>query len=156
MRRHLASTAGDVRCGSDRLQELFFYSVAESEADGAVAVVRKEPVVTGLQRHSGGYEQCFMAGAGDLEEDLLLPLEHNLAVICFAGKVHEPVKLHQLVPGQLRGYLCFDSLQDASRFFWLLCNNTTRVTRHAMFLLFRFYHFADTIVPPEEMGTNVT
>jgi hypothetical protein len=32
-----------------------------------------------------------MAGAGDLEKYFLLPLEQDLAIICAARRIHQPV-----------------------------------------------------------------
>jgi len=41
-----------------------------------------------------------VAGAGDLEEDLLLALEDDLAIVGAAGEVHEPVELDKLLAAQ--------------------------------------------------------
>ena len=81
VRGHLAAAAGRVGCGADGLQQHVFDGDAEGEAEGAVAIVGEEPVVAGLQGQAGGDQQGLMAGAGNLEEDLLLALEHDLAVV---------------------------------------------------------------------------
>ncbi len=112
VRGHLAAAAGGVVGGADGLQKLLLDGVAEGEAEGAVAVVGEEPVVAGPQGHAGGDEQGFVAGAGDLEEDLLLALEDDLAVVGPAGEVHEPVKADQfggreIRAGRLRPDCCF-------------------------------------------------
>ncbi len=41
-----------------------------------------------------------MTRAGDLEEDLLLPLEHDLAVVDAARQVHQPIDLDQMLRRQ--------------------------------------------------------
>ncbi len=74
---------------------------AEGEAEGAVAIVGEEPVVAGAQREAGGDLQGLMAGGGDLEEDLLLALEKDFAVVYAAGKEHEPVDFDQLLRGKV-------------------------------------------------------
>jgi hypothetical protein len=38
-----------------------------------------------------------MAGAGNLEEDLLLALEQDFAVVHAAGKIHQPVDFDHLL-----------------------------------------------------------
>ena len=38
-----------------------------------------------------------MAGAGNLEEYLLLPLEQDLAIVELARQIHQPVNLDQLL-----------------------------------------------------------
>ena len=45
-----------------------------------------------------------MTSTRDLEENLLLVLEHDLAVIHAAGRVHEPIDLYQ-VRGQKAGII---------------------------------------------------
>ena len=79
--RHLAATAGGIVGCAHRLQQLILHGVAQGEADGSVAIVGEEPVVARAQGHSGGDQESFVSGAGDLEEDFLLPLEHDLAVV---------------------------------------------------------------------------
>jgi hypothetical protein len=81
VRGHLTPAAGRILRRAHGLEQLLLHGVAQRQADGAVAVVRKEPVVAGLQRHARGYQQGLMPGAGYLEEDLLLPLEQDLAVV---------------------------------------------------------------------------
>src|SRR2546430_1160717 len=50
----------------------------ELETKRAVAIVWIEPVVTGLQDHSGGDEDGLVSGAADLKEYLILILQLNL------------------------------------------------------------------------------
>ena len=47
-----------------------------------------------------------MAGAGDLKEDLLLPLEQDLAVVRAPRKEHQPVKLDELLVAQTSALRC--------------------------------------------------
>ena len=100
MGRHLAAAAGGVRGGADGLEEMLFDGGAEGEGESAIAVVGEEPVVAGAQGEGGGDEEGFVAGAGDLEEDFLLILEDDLAVVGAAREVHEAVNLDQLVGGE--------------------------------------------------------
>ena len=81
VRGHLAATAGDIRRGTYALQQLLFGRVAKGEAERAVAVVRQEPVIARLHHHAGGDLDGFVACAGDLEEDLLLAAQNNLAIV---------------------------------------------------------------------------
>ena len=66
---------GGIGGRADGLEQLLFGGDAEGEAEGAVAIVGEEPVVAGAQSEGGGDQQGLVAGAGDLEEDLLLALE---------------------------------------------------------------------------------
>ena len=70
---------------------------AEREAERAVAVVRIEPVVAGLQRHAGGDEHRLVAGAADLEEDQALVLELDLLVVDLPRQHHRAVGAEQVV-----------------------------------------------------------
>jgi len=101
---HLAASAGWIGGGSDGLEHLVGDGVAEGEAEGAIAIVGEEPVVTGAHGHGGGDEESLMAGAGDLEEDFLLAFEDDFAVVTAAGEVHEPVKLDHLLGRQEVGF----------------------------------------------------
>ena len=100
MRGHLASAAGWVGGRAHGLEHLLGDSIAKREAEGAIAVVGEEPVVAGAHGHASGDQQGFVPGTGDLEEDLLLPLQHNFAVVGATGEVHEPVELNHLLPRQ--------------------------------------------------------
>ncbi len=74
---------------------------AEGEAERAIAVVGQEPVVAGTQRKTRADLQGFMACAGDLEEDFLLALEKDFAVIHAAGEEHQPVDFNQFLRGKV-------------------------------------------------------
>ena len=54
-----------------------------------------------------------MPGAGDLEEDLLLVLEHDLAVIGSPRKIHEAVDLDQAFGSQSPGRFRSSFLKQA-------------------------------------------
>jgi hypothetical protein len=95
--RHLPATARRIAGGSYRLQQLLLDSVAKSKADGAIAVVREEPVVAGPHRHTGSDEECLVTCAGYLEEDLLLAFEDDLPIVGSPREIHQPVELNQLL-----------------------------------------------------------
>jgi len=57
VRRHLASAGTGVVGCANALQEHVVRLHPERQAQGAVAVVRIEPVVSGLQRQAGGEDR---------------------------------------------------------------------------------------------------
>ena len=63
VRRHLPSATRGVFRRADRLQELLLDRVAERQANRAVAIVRKEPVISGPQRHPRCDQQGLMSSA---------------------------------------------------------------------------------------------
>ena len=67
------------------------------EAQRAVAIVREEPVVAGLQRQAGGHHDGFVAGAADLEKDQALVLELDFLVVDPARQQHGAVDVEHLV-----------------------------------------------------------
>ncbi|GIU90119.1 MAG: hypothetical protein KatS3mg010_1218 [Acidimicrobiia bacterium] len=79
--RHLPAARGRVVTGADRLQEDVERRDAQREHERAVAVVGEEPVVSGPQRAREPEQQRLVARAGDLEEDLRLLAQHDLAVV---------------------------------------------------------------------------
>ena len=82
--------ASSISCGRD----------AEGEAEGAIAVVGIDPVVAGAQSHAGGDLDGFVAGAADLEEDAVLALERDLAVVQAARGVHDAEGADELLGRQ--------------------------------------------------------
>jgi hypothetical protein len=108
VRRHLPSAAGRVRRRAHGLQQHLLHRVAQREAQRTVAIVGIEPVVAGLQSHARRHQKGLVAGAGDLEKDLLLPLEQDLAIVRAARQVHQPVHPDQLLrlQGQRRKRRC--------------------------------------------------
>ncbi len=101
VRGHLTATTGRVGRGANCLQQLVFDGRSKGEREGAVAVVREKPVVSGAQRHAGGDEEGFMAGARNLEEDFLLALEGNLAVVGAARQDHQAIEMQQILRREL-------------------------------------------------------
>src|SRR5947209_16166442 len=87
VRGHLAAAGVGVVGGSDRLEELFIGSHADSQTERAIAIVRVEPVVGGLQGEARGSQEGFVSSAGDLEVDFLLALKKDLAIVHLAGGV---------------------------------------------------------------------
>ena len=86
---HLATTGTGIGGGTDGLEEHVEGRHAEGEGEGAVAVIRIEPVVTGLADEAGGDLDGFMAGSADLKVDFVLALEQDFAVVYGPGGLHE-------------------------------------------------------------------
>src|SRR5439155_22886212 len=63
------------------------------------------PVVRGAQHPAGGDEHRLVAGTRYLEEDLVLALELDLAVVETAGEVHEAEHVEQVRLGERLGGL---------------------------------------------------
>src|SRR5579862_9344753 len=78
------------------LQEHLVRLHAEGQAQGAIAVIRVEPVIARFQRQTGSHTDRLVTCARHLEEDLLLPLEQNFPVINAPGGVHQAVGLDEL------------------------------------------------------------
>ena len=97
---HLATTAGGISFCTDGLEEHFFRSDTEGDAEAAVAIVGDKPVVAGAEREGGSDLESFMACAGDLEEDFLLALEHDFAVVDAARGEHQAVNVDELRGGE--------------------------------------------------------
>ena len=85
---------------ADGGEELFGRGHAELEAEGAVAVVRIEPVVARTQSQPRGDEDGLVPRARNLEEDFVLPLELNLLVVNAPRQVHRAVDADKLVAAQ--------------------------------------------------------
>src|SRR5438445_6066736 len=100
VRRHLPSTRAGIVSSAHRLQKHVVGRNTQSEAKSPITVVRIEPVVAGLQRERGSYSDGLMASPGNLEEDLLLALEHDLPVVDAPGRVHNPVGFDHLLAGK--------------------------------------------------------
>ena len=86
MGRHLAAARSRVASRADGLLQHFVRGDAECQAERAVAVVRKEPVVPGPQGHAGSHLDGLMPGGAHLKEDAILALERHFAVVQAAGK----------------------------------------------------------------------
>jgi len=70
------------------------------QAECAVAVVRVEPVVAGLESQPRGDEHGLVPCARNLEEDFVLPLELNLLVVNAPRQVHRAVDADKFVAAQ--------------------------------------------------------
>ena len=101
--RHLPAARVGVVGRADGGEELLGGGHAEAEAEGAVAVVGVEPVVGRAEDLGGGGQHALVAGAGDLEEDLVLPLELDLLVVDPAGQQHDAVDVEQVGLFELGG-----------------------------------------------------
>ena len=103
--RHLPSAGSGVGSSADSAQKHFFRSDAQSETERPVAIVQIEPVMPRLEQQSRRGSDSFMSSAADLEEDFILALQQNLAIVYAAGEVHSAVSVDQFfVAGQRRRY----------------------------------------------------
>src|SRR5277367_7200084 len=113
VRRHLPPATRWIGSRADGLQQQFFDGAAEGQAKSAVAIVREEPVIAGLERQARRNQQSLVSGPGNLEKDLLLPFEHDLPVVSAPREIHEAVDLNQSLEIEA-GYLaCFALLPFA-------------------------------------------
>ena len=103
VRRHLAAARRRIGSRARRLQEHILGRHAQRQAQGAVAIVREEPVVAGAQREPRGDLYRFMPGATDLEKDLILPLQQDLPVVDAPGGVHQTESMYELFGFQAGG-----------------------------------------------------
>ena len=93
---HLAARGGGVILRPDGLQEHLEGGHAELEDQGPIPVVGKEPVAAGPGHHARRRRHRLVAGARDLEVDLVLPLELDFLVVDPAGEVDVAVRGHQI------------------------------------------------------------
>ncbi len=100
VRGHLASAGAGIVGRAHRLQQHIERLHAQGEGQRAVAIVGEEPVISRLEGQSGRHQQRLMASARDLEEDLLLALEQDLAVVDAPRQEHQPVDLDELLAGE--------------------------------------------------------
>jgi hypothetical protein len=100
VRRHLPAARGRIVLGADGGEQHLERGHPEGEAEGAIAIVRVEPVVSGAEGNTGSGDDGLVAGAADLEEDQALTLELDFLVIELPGQHHRPVGSKQFVAGQ--------------------------------------------------------
>src|SRR5262249_26826418 len=81
VRRHLATNVGRIVLGADRREEHLVRSEAERQAQRAIAIVGKEPVVSRAQMLTGRHQDRFVPRAADLKKSFALVLELDLLVI---------------------------------------------------------------------------
>ena len=65
-----------------------------------MTIIRIKPVVPRLQRESSPHSNRFVAGARDLEKNLLLALEQDLAVVDSPRGKHDAIRIDQLLTGE--------------------------------------------------------
>ena len=97
VRGHLPPAGVGIVGRAHGFQQLLVRRHAQRETERAVAIVGIEPVVARAQRQSGGHQQRFVSRAGDLEENLLLALEQDFAIVDPARQVHQPVDVDHLL-----------------------------------------------------------
>ena len=100
MRWHLPPAGAGVVGRAHRAQQHFIGSRTQAEQQRPVAIIRKEPVVAGLERKGRGHAHGFMTGARDLEENFLLALEQDLAVVHTARGKHDAISINELLAGE--------------------------------------------------------
>src|SRR5260370_24577672 len=107
MRWHLPSTRWTY-ARSYGIQKQFVRRHAQREYQGAVAVIRIEPVIAAFHRHARGHQQRLVPGARDLKINFLLALEHDLPVVYPAGEKHQAIDFDALLAGySVLGVFCF-------------------------------------------------
>ena len=89
-----------------------------------------------------------MPGAGDLEEDFLLALQNNLAIVGAARKIHQPVELHQLLAAHRRARSLSTSLAPARIPTAGFRTSTPDPLRRAILALSAAFPAAVKILPP--------
>ena len=97
MGRHLASARGRIFRGPNSLLQHLARRHAQGQAQGAVAIVRIEPIVPGSHRHGRGNLHGLVPRAADLEVNAVLAFERDLAVIQPPGRVHQAESANQLL-----------------------------------------------------------
>src|SRR6266702_3054156 len=127
VRRHLPPATSWIIRRTHRLQQLLLDGISQRQADRPIPIVRKEPVIPRPHRHARRHQQRLVPRTRNLEEDLLLPLQHNLAIVCPTRQIHQPVKPHQFVASQ-RG------LRDRLNRLPTLIYTCSRLTGHAPIL----------------------
>src|SRR5690606_40049522 len=91
VRRHLASVRIRVDLSTDRRIKHLLRRHPKPEHQRAVAIIREEPVVTGLHRKRGTDEHRLVPGTRYLEKDLVLALELDLLIVEPPRKVHRAI-----------------------------------------------------------------
>ena len=100
VRRHLTSAGAGIVGRTHGAKQHFIRRCAQRKTQRAIAVIGIEPVVAGLQHKGCGDAHGFVSRAGDLEEDLLLALEQDLAVVHAPRGEHDAVRVDELLTRQ--------------------------------------------------------
>ena len=93
MGRHLSAGAVRIVVGPYRSEEMVERDLADRERQGTVAIVEVKPIVAALEVGSHRNLDGLVSGPRDLEEDLVLALEGDLAVIQPSSRDHGAVGL---------------------------------------------------------------
>ena len=102
MRRHLPATRSGAARRPHCLQQQVFGAHAKAQAQRAVAVVRKKPIVARAQVARRRDQRRLVPGARDLKINVVLPLENDLEVVEAAAQQH---RAHRGVHGCKRQWL---------------------------------------------------
>ena len=95
---HLAATRAGIGRRSHRTQQRLLGRDAQHQAQGAIAIVRVEPVVAGPQNQARGSLHGLVSGAANLEENSILPLQQNLPIVKAARHVHRAISSDEIFP----------------------------------------------------------
>ena len=117
VRRHLPPAGGGIGRRAPGSRELFQRRQAQPGGEGAVPVVRVDPVGLGPEQGGGGGGNGLVARGADLEERLVLPLEGYLPQVHLPGGEHHPVGGFQLFRTKRRnvfGFALYDRIPPVS------------------------------------------
>ena len=81
MARHLSTAGRWIDCRPNGFVKHLGGCDPELETERSIAIVGIEPIIGRLEDHPRRGEDGFVAGARDLKEDLVLPLELYLFVV---------------------------------------------------------------------------
>src|SRR6476646_8848031 len=104
MRGHLAAVGVWILSCANGGKQLFKRRHAELEAERAIAVIGIKPIIARLQSHAGRDQDCFMAGAADLKENLVLVLELDFLVVEPAREIHGAIHFEHLFARETRTF----------------------------------------------------
>src|SRR5439155_5418582 len=82
------------------------------QAERAIAIVGKEPVVARPEGETRRGEHRLVSGAADLKKDLALNLELNFLVVQLARQEHAAVNGEQLIARKIREGVSFAVFED--------------------------------------------
>ena len=97
MGRHLASARSGIVRGAYSLEQHFIRRDAEGQTQGAIAIIRIDPIVARSQAHAGSHFDRFMSGSADLKIDAILPFQGDLAIVEAPGRLHSTEGADELV-----------------------------------------------------------
>jgi hypothetical protein len=90
---HLSPASGRIFGSAYRRQKHILGGYAKSETQGAVTVVRNEPVIAGLHNERCDDEHCLVTRTRDLKKDSVLGLELQLFIVYSPRHVHQAIDL---------------------------------------------------------------